>query len=289
MIGNNLIFLRKRNNLKQSEMLTLFGVQNFTWSDYEREKSTPPVDLLFEISDYFQIDIKDLVKTDLSKASFSENEVVEKTEQKGKVKGKVSGKVLDDEGQKEALDASVVNLFPKVVTVDSRGNENMVLIQSKARAGYLNGYGDPEYINTLPAYRLPGYNNGNFRMFEVAGLSMHPTLNDGDILITRSVESLTAIRNDHIHVVVTNDDGIVVKRVLNRIERDNKLILKSDNIKDRHEYPNMVVEPSQILEIWYVIGFISRIMKSPTEMYERMIEVEGRLTLMDHKLKKAGL
>ena len=179
--------------------------------------------------------------------------------------------------------------MPKVVTVDSRGEDNMVLVPVKAAAGYLNGYGDQAFIQTLPAYRLPGYNNGIYRMFEVAGLSMHPTLNDGDILITRAVETLDGIVNDRIHVVVTLNDGIVVKRVLNRVKTDNKLILKSDNVKDRHEYPNMVIDPTEVREIWFVVACISRIMKSPTEMYERITNVEGELTIVLDKLRKAGL
>jgi transcriptional regulator with XRE-family HTH domain/signal peptidase I len=284
MIGKNLIFLRKRENLKQSEMLTVFGVQNFTWSDYERGKSTPPIDLILKISDYFLIDVSDFVTKDLSELRFTSNPDIENTE----VKGKITGKILPPTGESEVNAAPVVDLMPKVITVDSRGEENMVLVPIKAAAGYLNGHGDMAFIQSLPAYRLPGYNNGTFRMFEVKGASMHPTLNEGDICICKWVESLDSIRNDRIHVVVCHD-GIVVKRVLNRVQTDNKLILKSDNIKDKHEYPNMIIEPSEVLELWYVVAYISHVMKSPSEIYNRVIDLEGRLTIMDDKLKKAGL
>ncbi len=288
MLGKNLIYLRKRENLKQSEMLTVFGVQNFTWSDYERDRSTPPIDLILKISDYFLIDIKDLLTKDLSEVSFGNKSDTEKTEIKGKVSGKITGKVLPQTGENENKPVPVVELMPKVVTVDSRGDENMILVPVKAAAGYLNGYGDMAFIQTLPAYRIPGYNNGTFRMFEVKGASMHPTLNEGDICICKWVETLDNIRNDRIHVVVCHD-GIVVKRVLNRVQTDNKIILKSDNIKDKHEYPNMIIEPSEVLELWYVVAYISHVMKSPSEIYNRVIDLEGRLTIMDDKLKKAGL
>ena len=289
MIGKNLIYLRKENKLKQSEMLTLFGVQNFTWSDYERGKSTPPIDLLFKISDYFQIDVRELVKTDLENVHLNKKEDIKNNGENVHLNVHQRVHLNVENGQKEEKQTLVVNLMPKVVTVDSRGEDNMVLVPVKAAAGYLNGYGDQAFIQTLPAYRLPGYNNGIYRMFEVAGLSMHPTLNDGDILITRAVETLDGIVNDRIHVVVTLNDGIVVKRVLNRVQTDNKLILKSDNIKDKHEYPNMVLDPSEVREIWFVVACISRIMKSPTEMYERITNVEGELTIVLDKLRKAGL
>ena len=282
MLGKNLIYLRKRENLKQSEMLAVFGVQNFTWSDYERDRSTPSIELILKISDYFLVDIRDLLTKDLSEVSFDYKSAIEKTEAKGKVSGKISGKILP----KNEVSENNVALIPKVVTVDSRGDENMVLVPVKAAAGYLNGYGDTAFIQTLPAYRLPGYNNGTFRMFEVKGASMHPTLNDGDIIIAKWVESLDNIRNDRIHVVISKADGIVVKRVLNRIETDNKLILKSDNVEHKYNYPNIILEPSDVLELWYAVAFISHIMKSPSEMYMRLIDLEGRLTLLEHNAKK---
>lgn len=179
--------------------------------------------------------------------------------------------------------------LPKLVTVDAQGNENVVFVPIKARAGYLNGYGDEQYISQLPAYRLPGLNNGTFRLFEVEGLSMHPTFNSGDVVIGSFVESLDTVRDDRVYVVVTKNDGIVVKRCLNRIKTDGKLILKSDNFKDRDDYPTIVVSPEDVLEIWYAKSYMSHQMRPPAEMYNRLIDLEGKFTLLQEKLNKIEL
>src|SRR6202008_3862673 len=85
---------------------------------------------------------------------------------------------------------------PRVVTVEPDGNENILYVPVKARAGYLLGYGDPEFIETLPSFRLPGLNNATFRMFEVEGPSMAPNIMSGDRIIGEWVESLDDIRDN---------------------------------------------------------------------------------------------
>lgn len=170
------------------------------------------------------------------------------------------------------------------VTVDSQGNENMVFVDAKAKAGYVDAYADPKYIQELPAVRIPGYENGTFRVFEVDGLSMHDTLYPGDHLICRYVDGLRAIKNDRVHVVVTKG-GVLVKRVLNRIAQSGKVILTSDN-KASGEYPPLVLEPEEILEIWYVQGRITRQLPPPSELYERVSALEGDVIELQMRLNK---
>src|SRR5690554_4081372 len=145
--------------------------------------------------------------------------------------------------------------LPKAVTVDKLGKDNVVLVPVKAAAGYLNGYGDPEFLEKLPTYSLPHIKNGTFRMFQVEGHSMHPTLMDKSYVVGEWVENWTKnIKDNRIYIVVC-DDGVLVKRVLNRIKKYGNIFLKSDNRKD---YPNLTVLPEKIFEVWEVkmhIGF----------------------------------
>lgn len=190
-------------------------------------------------------------------------------------------------GKKEAIvPAKEVYQMPRIITVDSSGDENILFVPVRARAGYLLGYADETYISNLPTYRLPGLNNGTFRMFEIGGLSMHPTFDDHDIIITQWVENINDVRDDRVYVVVTRNDGVVVKRVLNRITKEGKLILKSDNYKHREEYPPIVIEPSEVVEIWYGIAYMSRQMRPPAEMYMRMIDLEARVTFLEQPKKQ---
>ena len=165
--------------------------------------------------------------------------------------------------------------LPQVVTVDKTGEDNVVMVPLKARAGYLLGYGDVGYISELPSYNLPHIGVGTFRAFEVDGYSMSPTLCDSDIVVAEWVESFDHITDDRIYVIVTRNKGIVVKRVLNRINKYGFLVAKSDAIDNRSAYPNLQIRPEEINEVWYVKSFISSNLTSPVGLYQRMGDVEA--------------
>lgn len=174
--------------------------------------------------------------------------------------------------------------LPFVITMDNAGRENVVMVPVRARAGYLEGYGDPEFIQTLPTYTLPGLRNGSFRAFEVEGQSMVPTLANHDIVIGDWIESFDDIRDDRIYVVVTKNKGIVVKRVLNRIEQYGFLVCKSDTVTNRSDYPNLQIHPEDILELWYARMYISADLKAPSDMWHRLNNLEGDIEFLKSKL-----
>ena len=64
------------------------------------------------------------------------------------------------------------------------------------------------------------------------------------------------------------------------------MILKSDNYKHRDDYPDIVCNPDDVLEIWYVTANLTHQLRPPSEMYTRLIDLEARLTLTEEKLKK---
>jgi signal peptidase I len=171
---------------------------------------------------------------------------------------------------------------PKIITM-SQGKENILFVNVKAAAGYLNGYADPEWIEKLQSYRLPGFESGTFRMFEVDGHSMLPTLKSRDRIIGKWCD-INDIKDSYVHIVVTKNDGVVVKRVLNRIKKDGVLILKSDG--NRYEYPDRIVDPEEVVEVWSGVGKISRDLSGPADLYSRLDDLEGRVAIVDDlKLK----
>ena len=173
--------------------------------------------------------------------------------------------------------------IPKVVTVNKNDEENVVYIPVKARAGYLDGYGDSEYIETLPSFHMPQLTNGTYRCFEVQGNSMVRTFFDGDLVFGKYVEDLADIKDGRVYVIVSKNDGIVLKRVINRIEERGKLILKSDN-KDGN-YPTYTIDAEDIMEVWYVTMFASKQMPEPIDVYDRLHELESKLTELQEALK----
>ncbi|RYY00522.1 MAG: transcriptional regulator, partial [Gammaproteobacteria bacterium] len=164
---------------------------------------------------------------------------------------------------------------------DTNGEENTVMVPVRARAGYLHGYGDPQYIEKLPAYKLPGANNGTYRIFEVEGASMFPTLQDKDLAIARWTP-LTEIREDRVHVLVTRDHGIIIKRVLSR-PQSGVLVCKSDH-NEKGLYPNIVLDVSEVLECWYVVERMTKHLPSPGEIYKRITDLEADIAIIKSKL-----
>ena len=177
--------------------------------------------------------------------------------------------------RQEIVDTPTYSGIPQVVAVNDTGDENIVFVPTKARAGYLDGYGDTEYIDTLPSFNMPHLNNGTYRCFEVQGNSMVRTFFDGDLVFGKYVEDLRDIKDGRVYIIVSQNDGIVLKRVINRIEERGKLILKSDN-KDGN-YPTYTINSDDIVEVWYVTMFASKQMPEPVDIYDRLHELESKL------------
>lgn len=172
--------------------------------------------------------------------------------------------------------------LPKLITVDSAGNENVLYVPVKARAGYLAGFADPVYVESLAAYRLPGYNNATYRIFEVDGISMYNTLQDKDRCVARWAQ-VSAIRDDRVYVLVTRNDGLLIKRCINRFQ-EGKIICKSDN-NHSGEYPPIVLDISDIQEVWYVVERWTRQLPPPGELYKRISNLEADMALLKDRLK----
>ena len=107
----------------------------------------------------------------------------------------------------------------------------------------MNGYADPEYIESLQQISLPFLGPGKHRGFPVEGDSMPPH-EDGSIIIGRYVETLGEVLDGKTYIFITKSEGMVYKR-LNK-NKKNVLVLESDN----RLYPNYEVKASDILEIW---------------------------------------
>jgi phage repressor protein C with HTH and peptisase S24 domain len=174
---------------------------------------------------------------------------------------------------------------PRVITVDYSSNENVVYVPVKARAGYLLGYGDAEYVASLSAYRLPGLTNATYRMFEVDGPSMAPNIMAGDKVIGEWVDQLERIRDNRVYIVVSGE-GVVIKRVLNRVKDRGKLVLKSDTINHRREYPTYELDIAEVKELWYCRLNLSSDFSEPAEVYHRIADLEAEATSMRSDITK---
>jgi len=166
------------------------------------------------------------------------------------------------------------NKVPQVITVDSHSKDNIVMVPHSLKAGYIEGFNDPKFIKKLPSYRLPGMNNGVFRMFEVEGNSMRGTIPNKSIAVGQFVENwIEDVKDNQVYAVISNEveDGFI-KRVVNRIEKYDNLICKSDN---RKNYPNQNINPSAIKEIWHIKAALIFEFPDPADIYDRLNDLEA--------------
>lgn len=159
------------------------------------------------------------------------------------------------------LETSKTSVIPKVVTVDSSENENMVLVNAKAAAGYPQNIQDSSWYRQLPAFDLPlpEFRNATYRGFQVEGDSMLPNLKPDEWVLARAVETLDHISPNKIYVVVL-EDAVLVKKV-ERSPASDHVILISLN----ENYPPYEVEPGQIQELWEVSSKITFGVDASTE------------------------
>lgn len=176
------------------------------------------------------------------------------------------------------------NTLPYVITVDTQGRENVVMVQVTAQAGYLNGYDDPDFLSDLPSYRLPKVDNGTYRMFEVKGHSMYPTIHSGAIAVGEWCENWEQeIKDNHIYILVTKEEGIIIKRCLNRINKYGNIYAKSDN---RREYPSFQVHTDQLVEVWKLKTAMIFDFQDPATIYDRISDLEAKWMQMKHTQDK---
>ena len=174
---------------------------------------------------------------------------------------KVNPLWLFGESDSKNLATSNTSVIPKVVTVDSSDQENMVLVNAKAAAGYPQNIQDTSWYKELPAFDmpLPEFRNATYRGFQVEGDSMYPNLKPGEWVLAKATENIDQVSPNKIYVVVL-EDAVLVKKVI-RKPNSNNVTLVSIN----ETYPPYEIKPFQIQEIWEVSSKITFGVDATTE------------------------
>ncbi|MEO1485248.1 MAG: S24 family peptidase [Bacteroidota bacterium] len=168
---------------------------------------------------------------------------------------------LFGETTEKYLETSKTSVIPKVVTVDNSDNENMVLVNAKAAAGYPQNIQDTSWYRQLPAFDLPipEFRNATYRGFQVEGDSMLPNLRPGEWVLARAIEHIDHISANKMYVVVLQD-SVMVKKVERRPNSNNITLISLNET-----YPPYEIKPFQIQEIWEVSSKLTFNLEATTE------------------------
>ncbi|MFN5168076.1 MAG: XRE family transcriptional regulator [Cyclobacteriaceae bacterium] len=220
---------RKRMGLTQDQFANRLDIKRSLVGAYEEGRAEPRLELLQKMANLFGISLEEFLGQEKDKL-------------------KRGGDVL-------------------VVTLDGSERQNIEYVPVKAAAGYLNGFGDPEFVKELPHFRLPMLGQGTYRAFEIKGDSMLP-LTPGSIVVGEYVDDLRAVKSGRTYILVTKKDGIVYKRVFNYVKDTGHLFLVSDN----RQYAPYQLPAEDVHEVWAAKAYISVQFPDPDEKPEMAVE-----------------
>jgi len=214
--NRNMKYLRKLRGWTQEEFAQKLRIKRSLLGAYEEERAEPRIEVLEVVADMFKLTLDDLLRKDVSdnKTSY----------------------IAKRRAQKMA-----------------HGRTDIPFVPVKAAAGYLNGYGDPEFIDELNTFTLPMLAGGDYRAFEILGDSMMPTPS-GSVIVGERMQNLDDVKTNQTYIVVSKSEGIVYKRILKNNRQKNKLTLVSDN----PTYQPYHVNAEDVLEVWQAQMIISK-------------------------------
>lgn len=251
LFSDNIRALREKKKISQEKLAQDLEITRERYVKYEYGNSEAPYDILKRIAHYYHISIDLLLSVDIRKLP-SEN-------------------LLELENNRMLLP----------IKVDGGGESLIEVVTQKVKAGYLNGYADPEYIEGLEHVSLPFLKNGKFRAFPVSGDSMPPH-RDGSLIVGRYLESLGEIAEGKTHVLLTRNEGVVYKRVKRNGEGSYMLYSDNDFYKP---YP---IDSEEIIEIWaYAASIGTKEFEpddfSPESIKEMFLELKREISEIKRK------
>lgn len=248
LLAQNIKTLRNKAGWSQQVLADQLGMGRSTLAEYERGKTEPNIDTLIKLTELFNISLDQLIRKNLLAESY---EIIKNKD-----------------------------LRVLAITVDRDKKGNIELVDTKAEAGYLESAQDPEYIRDLPRIWFPSIPEGTYRGFEIQGESMLP-MEPGSIVICAYVEKLSELKDNRTYVVVSQQEGLVYKRV--RVNQNRKsLTLTSDN----ELYAPYEISFTDIREIWQYYAHLS--FSDSKQLLDNMVEdkltdIQKKVTEMYHR------
>ena len=251
--ASNIKFLRKQKGLTQSELADKIGINRPKIGSYEEGRAEPKLGVIQQISHFYKVNIDDLLEKDLSK----------------------------EQPKEKDLTGATMRVLP--IIVDRNNMEQISLVPIKAAAGYLVGHSDLEYIEQLPTFNLPLSElnrNATYRMFQINGDSMLP-IPSGAYIIGEYVLDWTLIKDYQPSILVSTDEGVVFKRIVNK--NNHAFELHSDN--QLHE--PYTININEVMEVWKAIGYLNfDLSKNQSEGKDQLSQMNNMLLQLQKEVKQ---
>ena len=173
--------------------------------------------------------------------------------------------LLTGEGDME-IGKSPSSIQSNAHAVEDLNYMNVPVVHIKARCGYLAGYADEGYIDSLPTMPVivDKTYHGRYMIFEAEGDSMDDgtrnSICDGDKLLCREVRRDLWLPKLHINdwyfVIVHRTEGIAIKQITAQDENGN---ITCHSLNDM--FNDYTVNLDDVAEIYNVIKVVERSMR----------------------------
>ena len=263
--GRNIQLLRKRKKISQEDLAKELEIKRSSLSGYELGNTEPNFETLLKFSDFFKVSIDKLLKLDLNT---------------------VSEVYLSQLEQGVDIDITGGKLRVLATTVDQQNEENIELVNVKAKAGYTAGYGDPDFIKVLPTFQLPFLDrNRKYRTFQISGDSM-PPVSDRSWVTGEFIQNWKTIKDGYPYLIVTESDGVVFKVIYKQFDKNQSLLLCSTN----PTYKPYEINVNEVVEVWKFVNYISAEIPEPNlsrdQLSNSMLDINKELREIKNTLKK---
>lgn len=231
LVSNNIKSLRRKHQYTQEQFAQKLGIKRSLLGAYEEARAKPRLEILVKAADLFNVSVDQLVAEDLS-----------------------------DNGRSfKKPDA-----FPKAVQ-HSHETSLIRLVIKEEQMQYFVRRDDHPYLEGLPHIMLPMLHAdaGIYRAFEVVDDAMQP-IAPGTVVVGRREVNLQTLRDGQVYVVITRE-GILLRRVYNRIQEDGALLLHAS--QPSYKKISLSVLGKEV-EVWEVLYYICQQMPFGTTSHK---------------------
>jgi transcriptional regulator with XRE-family HTH domain len=258
--ASNLKFLRLRRKLSQDELAGILGITRVKLNSHENGTSkNPPLEDLLNLSTFYKLAIDTLLKVDLSRLTELKIRELEA-------------------GNDVYLSGGKIRVLS--ISVNQANRENVEYVPLKAKAGYRDGYSDPEYIAALPKFTFPHLSDKKtYRVFPTEGDSMLP-IPENCLVITEYVTDWRELKKEtKCIVILRNEQKFLFKEVSHQTEA-NMLLLHSLN----PAYSDQEVFAGDVLELWQYHSYITDVLPSAGNIMDEILRTVNEISVDVKKL-----
>lgn len=137
------------------------------------------------------------------------------------------------------------------------------IVQTRAQAGYMRGYSDPEYLDSLPKIALDAkfIRGGYYMVFEIEGDSMNGgkinDLMDGDEVLGKELQKhhwRSKLNNEYPWIIVHKNEGIICKDII-RHDVDSAVI----TCHSRNPlFEDFTLNLEDVLQLFFIVKLVGR-------------------------------